>query len=114
MAWKSKTVPKIKFFIWTLLKGKILIADNLQKRGISGPPHFPNYQAAKESIQYLFISCPFAIACWKNLSHIDNIPWNNQDSIGEVIHQWKKNFPWQQKKKNIVKRVWDTLPYTML
>lgn len=94
MIWKSEALPKIKFFLWTLLKEKILTAENLQKQGISGPSCCPNFQAAGESIQHLFIACPFAITCWRNLSYNDDIPWNNQDSIGEVLHQWKRNYPW--------------------
>ena len=27
--WKSEEIPKIKFFLWTLLKGKVLTAKNL-------------------------------------------------------------------------------------
>eukprot|EP00253_Pinus_taeda_P011928 PITA_11928 len=37
VVWKSECLPKIKFFNWTLLKGKILTAENLKKRGIPGP-----------------------------------------------------------------------------
>jgi len=114
MVWKSEALPKIKFFIWTLLKGKMLTAENLQNRGINGPSRYPNSYAAEESMHHLFVDCPFAIACWKNLSPIDNIPCSIQNSIGDVIHYWKKNYLWQHKKSNLVKRVWNTLPYTML
>jgi len=30
------------------------------------------------------------------------------------MHLWKKNYPWQHKKNNIAKRVWDALPYSLL
>lgn len=63
VVWKSEVIPKIKFFIWTLLKGKTLTSDNLQKRGIVGPSQCPNCQAAEETIQHLFITCPFSISC---------------------------------------------------
>ena len=48
--WKSETLPKIKFFIWVLLKGKVLTSDNLKIRGVSGPSHCPNCSAAEETI----------------------------------------------------------------
>lgn len=32
----------------------------------------------------------------------------------EFLTLWKKNYPWQHKKNNIVKRVWNTLPYSLL
>eukprot|EP00253_Pinus_taeda_P017214 PITA_17214 len=33
----AEAIPKINFFMWTLLHGKILTAENLRKRGIFGP-----------------------------------------------------------------------------
>lgn len=42
IAWKSKTIPKIKFFILVLLKGKVLTSNNLQRQGIIGPSRCPN------------------------------------------------------------------------
>ena len=74
IAWKSKTLPKIKFFIWVLLKGKVLTSDNLKKRGILGPSRCPNYQAAEETIQHLFINCSFTTACWKEAFLKDQLP----------------------------------------
>ena len=44
----SKTFPKIDLFTWTLLHGKILTGDNLEKRGFMGPFHFPLCSAANE------------------------------------------------------------------
>jgi len=65
IAWKLETLPKIKFIIWVLLKGKVLTSNNLQKHGIIVPSRCPNYQAAEETIQHLVIDCPFVTACWK-------------------------------------------------
>jgi len=114
IVWKSEALPKIKFFTWTLLKGKILTAENLQKRGINGPSYCPNCCGAEETMHHLFVDCPYAVDCWKNLFLIDKLPWNAQQSIGEVILAWKKSCPWGSKGSNLVKRVWNTLPYTML
>lgn len=36
-AWKIESLPKIKVFMCTLLKGKILTADNLKNKGYEGP-----------------------------------------------------------------------------
>eukprot|EP00253_Pinus_taeda_P014551 PITA_14551 len=65
IAWKSETIPKIKFFIWVLLKGKVLTSNNWQKQGIIGPSRCQNCQAAEETIQHLFIACPFSTTYWK-------------------------------------------------
>lgn len=98
--WKSEAIPKVKFFIWTLLKGKILTSYNFQKRGIVGPSRCPNCQEAEKTIQHLFNSCPFAISCWNGISPAGTTTWNPQHSIGEIL--------------NIAKRVWNSLPYALL
>lgn len=33
--WKNECLPKIKFFIWSLLKGKIITVENLKKKRLS-------------------------------------------------------------------------------
>lgn len=91
--WKSEAIPKVKFFTWTLLKGKTLTSENLQKRGIIGPSRCPNCHEAEETMQHLFISCPFAISWWKGIASIDTFTWNPQHSIGEALSNWKKSYP---------------------
>eukprot|EP00253_Pinus_taeda_P010059 PITA_10059 len=112
--WKSEAIPKVKFFMWTLLKEKTLTAKNLKKRGIAGPSRYPNCHEAGESIQHLFIACPFSFACWNSINLIAPPIWNSQLSIREVLNNWKKNYPWQSMKNNIAKRVWDALPLALL
>lgn len=77
MVWKSEALPKIKFFIWVLLKGKILTAENLQKRGINSPSRYPNCYNTEETMHHLFVDFPFTVDYWKNLSLTDNLPWNS-------------------------------------
>jgi len=43
---KAEAITKIKFFMWTLLKGKILTVKNLKKGGIVGPSRCPNCNGA--------------------------------------------------------------------
>eukprot|EP00253_Pinus_taeda_P008659 PITA_08659 len=66
--WKSECIPKVKHFNWTLLKGKILIAENLRKRGIQGPSICCFCKAEEESIQHSFLLCPMAQNCWNQLA----------------------------------------------
>eukprot|EP00253_Pinus_taeda_P008137 PITA_08137 len=112
--WKLEAIPKIKFFTWLLLKGKVLTAENLSKRGINDPSRCPNCYSAEETIQHLFIDCPFAKRCWINMSSLGNINWQPQHNIAETIYEWKKNCPWKDKRSRIVKRIWDTIPHSLL
>eukprot|EP00253_Pinus_taeda_P022180 PITA_22180 len=112
--WKSEAIPKIKFFIWLLLKGKVLTAENLKKRGIIGPSRCPNCCSAEETIQHLFLDCPFAKRCWIKLSSLGNINWQPQQSISETILEWRKNCPWRDKRSKIVKIIWAIIPHNLL
>lgn len=107
---RAKAIPKVTFFMWTLLHGKLLIAENLKKRGIVGPSRCPNCKVAEESIQHLFISCPFAASCWNNIIPSALSIWNTQHSIDEALNNWRRNYPWQPVKKNPAKRVWNAIP----
>eukprot|EP00253_Pinus_taeda_P027333 PITA_27333 len=114
IVWRSEALPKIIFFIWLLLKGKILTAENLKKRGINGPSRCPNCCKAEETMHHLFVEYPFAIDCWQRLSTTGSLAWNSQQSIADTIHIWRNCCPWKEKRSNMVRRVWNTLPYTLL
>eukprot|EP00253_Pinus_taeda_P011184 PITA_11184 len=111
---KAKAIPKVKFFMWILLKGKTLTAENLKRRGIAAPSRCRNCQDAEESMQHLFISCPFAVSCWSSINPSAFPIWNTQQSIGKALINWKRNYPWQSMKHNPAKRVWDALPFALL
>eukprot|EP00253_Pinus_taeda_P028450 PITA_28450 len=112
--WNSEAIPKVKFFNWLLLKGKVLTAENLKKRGIIGPSRCPNCCSAEETIQHLFLDCSFAKQCWISLSSLGNINWQPHQSIPETIHAWRKNCPWKEKGSKIVKRIWAIIPLNLL
>lgn len=106
--------PKNNFFIWLLLKGKILTTENLKRRGINGPSRCPNCCNAEETMHHPFIECPFTVECWENMSSTGNLIWEPQHTIAETIYKWRKCCPWKEKRSNLVKRVWNILPHTLL
>lgn len=114
LVWKAETLPKIKFFLWILLRGKVVTVENLRKRGIIGPSGCPNCQNEEETIQHLFIDCSFASACWKEAFQSHNPPWVPGTSIFEVLHIWKKSYPRGRKAINTARRVQNALPCTLL
>lgn len=114
IVWRVEAPPKVKFFIWLLLKGKTLTAENLKKRGIMGPSRCPNYCRSEDTMQHLFIECPVADECWKKMASIGEAPWEPQETIAETIHKWRKNCPWREKRSKLVQRVWNIIPLTLL
>eukprot|EP00253_Pinus_taeda_P022245 PITA_22245 len=79
--WKSECIPKVKHLNWTLLKGKILIAENLRKRGIQGPSICCFCKAEEESIQHSFLLCPLAQNCWNQLASPLEVRGNYEQNL---------------------------------
>lgn len=114
IVWRAKAPPKVKFFIWLLLKGKTLTTENLKKRGIMGPSRCPNCCRLEETMQHLFIECPVASECWKKMASMGEAPWEPQTTIAETIYKWRKKCPWRDKRSKMTQRVWNTIPLTLL
>lgn len=114
MVWKAEAPPKVKFFSWLLLKGKVLTAENLKKRGILGPSRCPNCCQAEETMQHLFIDCQVAVKCWKDMASVGEVDWDPKPSIAETVYNWKKLCPWKSKKSKLTQRIWNTIPLTLL
>lgn len=64
---KSESLPKIKIFIWTILKGNILTSENLKKKRLPRSSRCPMCLQAEETIQHLFQDCTLAKECWQQL-----------------------------------------------
>eukprot|EP00253_Pinus_taeda_P021165 PITA_21165 len=111
-AWKSECLPKIKHFNWTLLKGKILTVENLRKRGIQGPSRCCFCCAEEESIQHIFLLCPFAQSCWKQVINPMTIS-ESFDQITSLQKNWGKCYPFPKKGKHNINRLWKCIPATL-
>ncbi len=57
--WKIGTPLKVKIFVWLVLKKRVLTADNLLKRGRSGEGMCSLCSEGGETMEHLFMSCPF-------------------------------------------------------
>jgi hypothetical protein len=82
--WKSKCIPRVKFFCW------IVFSDRLNTRGMLKRRNFQlnsGYNCVccdslvEETIDHLFLRCPFSTSCWASL----NIFWQAQGPLLDVI-----------------------------
>ena len=71
--WKLKIPLKIKVFMWFLHKKVLLTKDNLAKRNWKGDSHC-SFCGNSETVDHLFISCPFAKLFWRIVFCTYNIP----------------------------------------
>jgi hypothetical protein len=71
--WKMKVPLKIKIFMWFLHQKVLLNKDNLAKRNWQGNKKCC-FCDKEETIQHLFISCPFARIIWRIVHMTFNLP----------------------------------------
>jgi len=65
--WRAKAEPKCKIFAWILLHCKIVIADNLKRRGWPHDPLCKLCNSAPETPTHLCKDCPYTCAVWTNV-----------------------------------------------
>jgi ribonuclease HI len=104
--------PKVKHFNWTLLKGKVLTAENLRKRGILGPSICFFCRAEEESSHHLFFHCPFAQSCWTQIVRPIKME-EIFDQLSSLQKNWVKGYPYSKKGKNNITCIWKCIPATL-
>lgn len=83
--WKVKVPLKIKIFMWYLEGGVVLTKDNLAKHRWQG--YKKCYFCDKEeTIQHLFLACPFATIHWRTIHVSYNLP--SPTSITNMFGNW--------------------------
>jgi hypothetical protein len=95
--WKLKIPLKIKIFLWYLQKGVILTKDNLAKKNWTGSQKCCGCNI-NESIDHLFLDCPYARMVWRIISYATGLTPPN--SIRHMFGSWLSN---QSKKiRNLI------------
>ena len=92
--WKMKVPLKIKIFMWFLYRKVLLTRDNLTKRNWTGCKKCC-FCDQEETIQHLFIACPFAKMVWRIAHMAFNItPPNN---ISHLFGNWLRGVTKKEK-----------------
>ena len=73
--WDCFCQPKHKVFFWLLIKDRLSTRNILRRRNM----HLPSYNCVlcdldtEETLQHLFLHCPFAKRCWEFINlHLPN------------------------------------------
>ena len=93
--WKAKIIPRIKFFSWLLLSGRLNTRNMLRRRQFNISNTFDCSMCAanrEETVEHLFFGCAFSQSCWNCL----NFPisyTSNENRLHLLSHsreKWKK------------------------
>jgi hypothetical protein len=92
--WKMKVPLKIRIFMWFLHKKVLLTKDNLAKRNWQGSRRCC-FCDQDETIQHLFIDCPFAKMVWRVVYMTFNI--SPPANITNLFGNWLAGVPKKDK-----------------
>jgi hypothetical protein len=82
--WKSKVPPRVAFFAWTAVLGKILTMDNLRKN-ITVIEWCYMCKKSDESIDHLLLHCEVAIEVWNMVCHLFGVMWVMPGRLKECL-----------------------------
>ncbi|XP_056852238.1 uncharacterized protein LOC130508709 [Raphanus sativus] len=88
--WKNTCSPKLKVFLWSILKGALPLGDNLQRRGINTEVKCPRCQGEETTIHTFFL-CPFAVEVWKLIPLRDVVHIATDEAIPEVLTKFRNS-----------------------
>jgi hypothetical protein len=91
--WKAHAENKCKVFTWILIHGKLLTADNLQKRGWPHQEHCVLCNGPLETGLHLCLCCPYAKAVWRQIlawEHFNTNLGQLQGDPLQILSWWEK------------------------
>eukprot|EP00253_Pinus_taeda_P025596 PITA_25596 len=108
--WDNLFWPKIKSFLWLMMRNRTLNWDNLRRKGFSGPSRCQMCLAEEETINHLFNSCEWANHLWNWMAKILSDTNRDRGSIHNTILNWQHNFS----NNHRVNSIWKITPGFLL
>ena len=88
-AWFKGMTPKVNIFFWILLQDKILIMDNLLKRGFNIVNRCYLCKNDVESVNHMTMHCSYTNRVWERVRGFLNIAWVFPTTIQDFFNGWK-------------------------
>ena len=87
--WKPKVPPRVAFFIWTVVLGRILTANNLRRRNIILVDWCCLCKEDGETIDHLFLHCKVARELWNFVFNLFGMSWVMPRKVVELLSCWQ-------------------------
>ena len=88
LVWKSWVPPRVKFFHWLAAQDRCWTTERLGRRGLQHHPRCLHCDQAMETIQHLFLACPFARQTWHIILDWLHIPAPIPNQESTVMEWW--------------------------
>lgn len=86
--WKIRVPLKIKIFLWFLKRRVVLTKDNLARKNWKGSQKCISCNR-NETIQHLFLDCPFSRMIWRIIFYATNL--TQPSNINHMFGTWLSN-----------------------
>lgn len=106
--WKKNVPLKVCFFVWCLIRGRVLTHDNLCRRGIITISQCCFCRRSSETIQHLFLECTFVKEIWNYFWGCMAQQWNC-NTVEQVLHR-----NGSEELSNTGKIYWEVLNHAVL
>jgi hypothetical protein len=103
--WSSKTLPKIKVFLWLLMLDRLNTRDIMDRKNWRIDSRMDCslcYTAIRETRSHLFFECEFSRGCWNSI----NMQWPSDKSLAEGFWGVKNNFQGPRFVENFACSAW--------
>lgn len=87
--WMPGILPKITFFTWSAMHGKILTLDNLQKKGFSLANKCIMCGKENETVDHLLPHCHIVGFIWYSMAERFSLYWVFPRTVREAMVQWR-------------------------
>jgi hypothetical protein len=86
--WRTKTPPRVVFFVWTAARSKIPTIDNLRRRGMIVVNRCWLCESDGEFVDHLLLHCRVAYALWNSILSRFGLCWVMPGSVREALASW--------------------------
>jgi hypothetical protein len=107
--WKSKFPPRVAFFVWTAVLGKIITIDNLRKKNIIVTKWSCMCKKSGESIDHLLLHCEIDSEIWNMVCQLFGVTWVMPGRLKECLGSWR-----EQRGNRTVLQTWGMAPLCVM
>ncbi|XP_042477785.1 uncharacterized protein LOC122059169 [Macadamia integrifolia] len=90
LVWHNNLPPRIATFGWRLAHERLPTDELIRKKGIFLVSRCSLCEQYEESMEHIFLHCPFSRDIWEKFTSCFAIRWSEHESIDSLFQWWKR------------------------